>query len=68
MKTLKYVLILICFFGLIFWLVSKKSNIEYVPNPVPTEEIPGEQGGDLEGVTKPIELCFAKFGARDISG
>ncbi len=68
MKTLKYVLILICFFGLIFWVVTKKPKTEEIPTPVPTEEIPGEQGGDLEGVTKPIELCFAKFGTPNETG
>lgn len=67
MKTLKYVLVILFFAVVVFLVVRKKPVVEPIPVP-PVEVIPGEQGGDLEGVVKSAELCFAKFGTPNKTG
>ncbi|MEK7140191.1 MAG: hypothetical protein AAB815_00225 [Patescibacteria group bacterium] len=62
MKHFKYISIIIGFVLLVFVIVYYRPKTETVPLP----EVPvGETGQEMEGATKPMELCFAKFGAPD---
>ena len=65
MKNLKYISIIIGFALLVFVIVYYRPKTETVPLP----EVPvGETGTEMEGATKPIELCFAQFGTPDENG